>query len=78
MKKPSKKPTTKEIISRMYDIEVGINQLYNMINHVKGIFDAYLKMNGDVKKFEKYIKKIEEKQDDTTREQSGGTKDPKE
>ena len=78
MKKPSKKPTTREIISRIYDIEVGINQLYNMINHVKGVFDAYLKMNNHIEKFEKYIKKLEEKQNDTTGKQSGGTKDSKE
>lgn len=70
MKKSGKKPTTKEIVLRIYDIEVGLNQLHGMINHMRGVFDSYLEMKKDIDKFNKYMtKKMEEHKNDTSRKQ---------
>jgi regulator of replication initiation timing len=75
MKKSSKKPTTKEIVQKIYDIEVGLNQLYKMITNVKVIIDAYVEMNNDSKRFTKYIEKIlKEEKDDKARKQPGDIK----
>tara|TARA_Y100000593_G_C4122522_1_gene243409 strand:+ start:339 stop:578 length:240 start_codon:yes stop_codon:yes gene_type:complete len=73
MKKPSKKPTTKEIVLKIYDLEVGLNQLHGMITHMQGVFDNYLNMKKDIDKFNKYMKKkMEEYENDKTGKQPGG------
>jgi hypothetical protein len=74
MKKPAKKPTTKEIVLKIYDLEVGLNQLYQMINHMQGVFDNYLEMNKDIDKFNNYMKKKMEANNDKVGKQSGDIK----
>tara|TARA_R100000329_G_scaffold141248_1_gene123959 strand:+ start:10998 stop:11234 length:237 start_codon:yes stop_codon:yes gene_type:complete len=74
MKRPGKKPTTKEIVLKIYDLEVGLNQLYQMINHMQGVFDNYLEMNKDIDKFNNYMKKKMEANNDKVGKQSGDIK----
>ena len=75
MKKPSKKPTTKEIVLKIYDLEVGLNQLHGMLSHMQGVFDNYLEMKKDINKFNKYMtKKMEKHKNDNSGKQPKGIK----
>ena len=75
MKKSGKKPTTKDIVLRIYDIEVGLNQLHGMIRHLQGVFDSYLEMKKDIDKFNKYMtKKMEKYKNDTSGKQPNDIK----
>jgi hypothetical protein len=75
VKKSGKKPTTKDIVLRIYDIEVGLNQLHGMIRHLQGVFDSYLEMKKDIDKFNKYMtKKMEKYKNDTSGKQPNDIK----
>ena len=75
MKKSGKKPTTKDIVLRIYDIEVGLNQLHGMIRHLQRVFDSYLEMKKDIDKFNKYMtKKMEKYKNDTSGKQPNDIK----
>ena len=57
MKAKQKKPTNKDIVTRVNFLLYRIDELQNYMNNLLELVNDYIEFNGDVDKFKEHIKK---------------------
>ena len=55
MAKFKKKPTVKEVANVTIELNKRVNELYNILRDLDNLFGLYVRMNGNMDKFNKYV-----------------------
>ena len=56
-----KKPTAKEMASAIIEVNNKVNELHNIMRSLDNVVGLYIRMNGDLEKFNEYIQQETEK-----------------
>ena len=56
-----KKPTAKEMASAIIEINNKVNELHNIMRSLDNVVGLYIRMNGDLEKFNEYIQQETDK-----------------
>lgn len=71
--KVKKKPTMKEVVSTVLELNNRINSVMGLLSELEKAFSLYVEMNKDNEKFKKFIdKKVKEWNDAKKNEESNG------
>ena len=55
MAKFKKKPTIKEVANVTIELNKRVNELYNILRDLDNLFGLYVRMNGNMDEFNKYV-----------------------
>ena len=79
MAKFKKKPTIKEVANVTIELNKRVNELYHILKDLDNLFGLYVRMNGNMEEFNKYVAKklseFKEKQEKENDSKGNGESD---
>ena len=71
-----KKPTIKELANVLIEVNSKVNETMNILRNLDSVFGLYVKMEGNLEKFKKFIEKeIKKKQEKENESKKNGNAD---
>ena len=71
-----KKPTIKELANVLIEVNSKVNETMNILRNLDSVFGLYVKMEGNLEKFNKFIEKeIKKKQEKENESKKNGNAD---